>query len=58
MAILVYRNDQQQGPYEMEQIEQALREGQLSTSLARQRQPSVIADVRSQKLLALHTYYV
>ena len=30
MPILVYRNDQQEGPYEIEEIENALKEGQLS----------------------------
>lgn len=35
MPILVYRNDQQEGPYEIEEIENALKEGQLSlTDLA------------------------
>jgi len=35
MAILVYRNDQQEGPYELDQIEQALSEGRVSlTDLA------------------------
>ncbi|MFM7374920.1 MAG: DUF4339 domain-containing protein, partial [Chthoniobacterales bacterium] len=35
MAILVYRNDQQEGPYELDQIEQALSEGTISlTDLA------------------------
>ena len=32
MPILVYRNDQQEGPYEIEQIEKALQEGQLSST--------------------------
>jgi hypothetical protein len=35
MAILVYRNEQQEGPYQIEQIEIAMKEGQLSpTDLA------------------------
>jgi hypothetical protein len=32
MPILVYRNDQQEGPYEIEQIEKALQEGQLAAT--------------------------
>ena len=32
MAILVYRNGQQEGPYELDRVEQALRDGQLSPS--------------------------
>lgn len=32
MPILVYRNDQQEGPYELEHIEKALQEGQLSVT--------------------------
>ena len=35
MSILVYRQEQQEGPYDLEQIENALREGNLSpTDLA------------------------
>ena len=32
MAILVYRNDQQEGPYELDEIDRALREGKLSAT--------------------------
>ena len=32
MAILVYRNDQQEGPYELDEIDRALREGMLSAT--------------------------
>ena len=32
MAILVYRNDQQEGPYELDEIDRALREGKLSVT--------------------------
>jgi len=32
MAILVYRNDQQEGPYELDEIDRALRDGKLSAT--------------------------